>query len=69
MCGILGIIPLEKLGNREFAPTCGFTTYHPVDWAIIPKTQVIKIPHKIAPLTLKWLRTAIAKNPNNAKMT
>ena len=39
--------PFEKSGNREYTPASGSTTYHPASWAIIPKTQVTRMPHKI----------------------
>ena len=52
-----------KDGIKERAPASGSTTYHPIISAPIPKTQVMRIPHKIYPFTWKWYMIAVINTP------
>ena len=59
---------INELGIVENIPRSAFGTYKPVSSAIIPNTQVARIPKRIAPLTLRTNKTTVIITPTRAKI-
>ena len=59
----------EPEGSSEYTPASGFTAYQPVNCAMMPSPHVMRMPQRMAPLTLKYSIRPMMITPMSASAT